>query len=87
MRGLPRAGGASVLRLARAFFGPGWQGGPSSRPARYRVAAAFVATNVESVIGAVAQDKYAWLTNELVNGIMTVIGAAAGMFIASLIGV
>ena len=43
------------------------------------IAAAFVATNVESVIGAVAQDKYAWLTNELVNGIMTVVGAAVGI--------
>lgn len=48
------------------------------------IAAAFFATNVESVIGAVAQDKYSWLTNELVNGIMTVVGAAAGIGLALL---
>jgi len=46
------------------------------------IAAAFVATNCESVIGAVAQDKYAWLTNEAVNFIMTVIGAAVGIGLA-----
>ena len=44
--------------------------------------AAFIATNIESVIGATAQDKYNWLTNEVVNFIMTVIGAAAAMGIA-----
>jgi len=43
------------------------------------IGAAFVATNCESVIGAVAQDKFAWLTNEAVNFIMTVIGAAVGI--------
>ena len=48
------------------------------------IAAAFVATNVESVIGAVAQDNYDWLTNELVNGIMTVVGAAVGIGFAML---
>ena len=38
--------------------------------------AAFIATNIESLIGAAAQDDYKWLTNEVVNFIMTVIGAA-----------
>ncbi len=46
------------------------------------VAAAFIATNVESLIGALAQDRFAILTNEVVNGIMTFIGAAVGMGIA-----
>ena len=42
-------------------------------------ASAFI---VESLIGAVAQDKFALLTNEVVNFIMTVIGAAVGMALA-----
>ena len=44
--------------------------------------AAFIATNVESLIGASAQGRFNWLTNELVNGIMTVIGAAVGVSLA-----
>ena len=39
------------------------------------VFAAFVATNLESVIGATLQEKFAWLTNEVVNIINTLIGA------------
>ena len=39
------------------------------------VLAAFVATNLESVIGATLQEKFAWLTNEIVNIINTLIGA------------
>jgi len=41
--------------------------------------AAFLATNAESLIGASAQGNFAWLTNEVVNFIMTVIGAALAM--------
>ncbi len=37
--------------------------------------AAFVATNLESVIGATLQSRYQWLTNEMVNIINTLIGA------------
>jgi uncharacterized protein (TIGR00297 family) len=37
--------------------------------------AAFVATNLESVIGATLQHRFTWLTNELVNVINTLIGA------------
>ncbi|KAJ1417230.1 integral membrane protein DUF92-domain-containing protein, partial [Ochromonadaceae sp. CCMP2298] len=43
------------------------------------VFAAFLATTAESYIGAVFQDKVSWLTNELVNLIMTVIGAAIAL--------
>lgn len=39
------------------------------------IIAAFIATNIESLIGAVWQSKYSWLTNEVVNGIMGAIGA------------
>ncbi len=44
--------------------------------------AAFVATNLESVIGATLQHKFDWLTNELVNVINTIIGAVVAIAIA-----
>lgn len=46
------------------------------------VVAAFVATNLESVIGATLQSRYAWLTNEVVNIINTAIGAVAAVLLA-----
>lgn len=44
--------------------------------------AAFIATNLESVIGATLQSKLDWLTNELVNVINTIIGAVVAISIA-----
>lgn len=44
--------------------------------------AAFIATNLESVIGATLQEKLPWLTNELVNIINTTIGAIAAIILA-----
>lgn len=44
--------------------------------------AAFVATNLESVIGATLQAKFDWLTNEVVNIINTLIGAVTAISIA-----
>ncbi|MEH2243615.1 DUF92 domain-containing protein [Nostoc sp.] len=46
------------------------------------VLAAFIATNVESVIGATLQSKYTWLTNEVVNIFNTLIGAIAAVLLA-----
>lgn len=46
------------------------------------VIAAFIATNLESVIGATLQSKYEWLTNEVVNGINTLVGAIAAIVLA-----
>ncbi len=51
------------------------------------VLAAFIATNLESVIGATVQSKFAWLTNEVVNGINTLIGAVSAMGMAIAWGV
>ena len=48
--------------------------------------AAFIATNLESVIGATLQEKLPWLTNELVNIVNTTIGAIAAIGLASVIG-
>jgi uncharacterized protein (TIGR00297 family) len=42
---------------------------------------AFVATNLESVIGATLQSKFDWLTNELVNVVNTIIGAVVAISI------
>lgn len=44
--------------------------------------AAFVATNLESVIGATLQSDLDWLSNELVNVINTIIGAGVAISIA-----
>lgn len=46
------------------------------------VIAAFIATNLESVIGATIQEKFTLLTNEVVNIINTLIGAIAAIFLA-----
>lgn len=48
------------------------------------VLAAFIATNIESVIGATLQSRYTWLTNELVNILNTLIGAAVAMLLSVL---
>jgi len=46
------------------------------------VIAAFVATNLESVIGATLQSKFDWMTNEVVNFINTSIGAIVAILLA-----
>jgi uncharacterized protein (TIGR00297 family) len=46
------------------------------------VVAAFIATNLESVIGATLQSKYTWLTNEVVNIFNTLIGAISATIMA-----
>lgn len=46
------------------------------------VIAAFIATNLESVIGATLQSKFNWLTNEVVNIINTLIGALVAIGLA-----
>ena len=43
--------------------------------------AAFIATNIESVIGATLQNQWNWLTNEVVNGINTLIGAGIAILL------
>jgi uncharacterized protein (TIGR00297 family) len=46
------------------------------------VLAAFVATNIESLIGATLQSRFNWLTNEVVNFINTFIGAIVAILLA-----
>jgi uncharacterized protein (TIGR00297 family) len=54
------------------------------RGVAYCAIAAFVATNVESLIGATLQERWDWLTNELVNVINTLIGAGVAIAIAEI---
>jgi uncharacterized protein (TIGR00297 family) len=49
------------------------------------VIAAFVATNLESVIGATLQSRFNWLTNEVVNILNTLIGAVGAISLALLL--
>lgn len=44
--------------------------------------AAFVGTNLESVIGATLQTRFTWLTNELVNVVNTLLGAIVAVMLA-----
>jgi uncharacterized protein (TIGR00297 family) len=55
--------------------------GVLSRPSEVVISlvAAFIATTIESYIGAAVQSKTSWLSNELVNLIMTVIGAVTAV--------
>ena len=46
------------------------------------VIAAFVATTIESLIGATLESRFTWLTNDIVNFINTVIGAIAAILLA-----
>lgn len=46
------------------------------------ILAAFIATNLESVIGATLQSKLNWLTNEVVNILNTLIGALTAILLA-----
>ena len=48
------------------------------------VIAAFIATTVESLIGATLESRFNWLTNDIVNFINTVIGAIAAMLLAGI---
>ncbi|PSF38524.1 TIGR00297 family protein [Aphanothece hegewaldii CCALA 016] len=49
------------------------------------IIAAFIATNLESVIGATLQNQWEWLTNEWVNVINTIIGATIAILFGILI--
>jgi uncharacterized protein (TIGR00297 family) len=51
------------------------------------IVAAFIATNIESLIGATLQNRFDWLTNELVNAINTLIGAIAAIGVGWLLAV
>ena len=73
---LAGVGGSAVIALV------GWGVGLiSSWAISLCLVAAFLATTLESLIGATLQPKFTWLTNEVVNGINTSIGAAFGLLL------
>lgn len=73
------AGVVGSIIMAAVGFSLGFL--TSSRGFAACIVAAFVATTAESFIGAIYQDKYPWLTNELVNLINTIIGASSAIAI------
>ena len=46
-----------------------------------------IATLLESLLGALAQERVTWLTNEVVNGLQTAWAAVLAMLIAVPLGV
>ncbi|KAJ1625471.1 integral membrane protein DUF92-domain-containing protein [Pavlovales sp. CCMP2436] len=69
-------GGSLIIALAAYLMTP-----PMISPlgVGLSLVAAFVACNCESLIGATAQDKVPWLTNEMVNFFNTAIGAVVAI--------
>jgi len=51
------------------------------------VISAFIATTIESLIGATLQAKWSWLSNELVNVVNTLIGALVAIVLAGIWGI
>jgi uncharacterized protein (TIGR00297 family) len=51
------------------------------------IVSAFIATNIESLIGATLQSKWSWLSNELVNVVNTLIGAIVAIVLAGIWGI
>lgn len=79
------AGVGGSLILAGYGVGSGLMPAAAALPT---VLAAWIANNVESIIGATAQGKQGlgWLTNEVVNFINTLVGAAAAIGLCLLTG-
>ena len=48
------------------------------------MAVGLVATLAESLLGAVLQDRVAWLSNELINALQTLLAAVLAMLLLSL---
>lgn len=77
------AGGVASVAIALV----GWAVGLiSPLSIAWCVLAAFVATNIESLIGATLQNRFLWLTNEVVNGINTSLGGIFAILLAVVMG-
>ena len=55
---------------------------PSAQAAAVVVVVGFIATLLESLLGAVGQGRWPWLSNELVNGLQTAWAAGLAMLVA-----
>ena len=78
------AGIAASIVVAVIGWAVGWFG---SLGILWCAIAAFIATNLESLIGATLQEQLNWLTNEVVNFINTLIGAIVAMVLAATLAV
>lgn len=76
------AGIGGSIAIALVGWGVGLIGAPGLL---WCAIAAFVATTIESLIGATLQARWGWLTNEVVNGVNTAIGAIVAAALALLL--
>ena len=51
------------------------------------ISVGFIATLFESVLGASFQNRFPWLTNELINAVQTLFSAIFAMVLANVFGV
>ncbi|MBC1262074.1 DUF92 domain-containing protein [Synechococcus sp. BSF8S] len=79
---LASLGGSALMALVLLFLGLL----PGSAAALLVTAVGLVATLIESLIGASLQGRLAWLSNELVNGLQTLIAALLALGLAPLLG-
>ena len=79
---LASLGGSAVMAAALLVLGLL----PTAAAALLVAAVGLVATLIESLIGATLQGRLAWLSNELVNGLQTLIAALLAMGLAPLLG-
>ncbi|MCT0249545.1 DUF92 domain-containing protein [Synechococcus sp. CS-205] len=79
---LASLGGSALMALVLLSLGLL----PGSAAALLVTAVGLVATLIESLIGATLQGRLAWLSNELVNGLQTLIAALLALGLAPLLG-
>jgi uncharacterized protein (TIGR00297 family) len=70
-----------ALLMALVMLGLGLLQGPSAL--LLVVVVGMVATLLESLVGATLQQRYSWLSNELVNGLQTLLAAALALALAA----
>jgi uncharacterized protein (TIGR00297 family) len=73
---------AGALLMALVLWGLGVLRGPADLAVV--VAAGMAATLLESLVGATLQRRWAWLTNELVNGLQTLLAALLALLLVPL---
>jgi uncharacterized protein (TIGR00297 family) len=74
---------AGALLMALVLWGLGLLRGPADLAVV--VAAGMAATLLESLVGATLQRRWVWLTNELVNGLQTLLAALLALLLVRLI--
>ena len=78
---LASAAGSAVMTLVAVAL----QLVPAGPEALLVASVGLVATLIESVVGALVQERISWLSNELVNGLQTAIAAMLAIVAANLL--